>query len=80
MLPFLAGLALGLLPYLRMVLRSQADPVISFFGPLETWDQFWAVVSREVYAGTDDSQFATKADFAHPACPPSCPHSAIFGE
>jgi len=54
-LPFVL---LGLLPYAWMVLRSQMDPMISFYGPIETWDDFWFVVSREGYAGLDNSPSA----------------------
>ena len=55
-LPFLL---VGLLPYVWMVLRSQMDPEISFYGPMESWTDFWFVVSREGYAGLDNSLSAT---------------------
>jgi len=54
-LPFML---LGLLPYVWMVLRSQMDPEISFYGPIESWRDFWFVVSREGYAELDHSPSA----------------------
>lgn len=45
--------ALGLLPYLWMVIRSQMDPVISFYGPIDSLSDFWYMVSREGYMDTD---------------------------
>lgn len=48
-------LLLGLLPYAWMVFRSQMDPVISFYGPIETLREFWFMVSREGYAEQDSN-------------------------
>ena len=48
-------LILGLTPYVWMVLRSQMDPVISFYGPLNTWHEAWFVISRKGYSGVDQS-------------------------
>lgn len=48
--PRLAGLfVLGLLPYFSMVLRSQADPILNFLGPIRTFEKFWYFVSRKGY-------------------------------
>jgi len=55
---FLPGfflLLLGLLPYVWMVIRSQMDPVISFYGPIDSLKEFWFMVSREGYAEQDSS-------------------------
>jgi hypothetical protein len=49
----LLGLGLGLLPYVWLYLRSQADPEISFFGSLDGWSQFTQFVSRSTYSGAD---------------------------
>lgn len=45
----------GLLPYAWMVWRSQADPLISFYGPITSWQEFWFYLSREGYASMDSS-------------------------
>lgn len=49
----LLGLGLGLLPYLWLYLRSQMEPEISFFGPIEGWSEFFQFVSRSTYGGAD---------------------------
>ena len=49
---------LGLLPYAWMIIRSQMNPEISFYGAIESWSDFWFVVSRQGYAGLDDSPSA----------------------
>ncbi len=49
---------MGLLPYAWMVLRSQMDPPISFYGPINTWQEFWSYISREDYANIDSSPSA----------------------
>jgi len=49
----LLGLGLGLLPYLWLYLRSQMEPEISFFGPIEGLDRLLQYVSRNNYAGSD---------------------------
>jgi len=46
-------LLLGLTPYLWLVIRSHMHPVISFYGHIDNWRQFWYMVSREGYAHTD---------------------------
>lgn len=48
-------LILGLTPYAWMVLRSQMDPVISFYGPLHSWQEVWFMISRKGYSGVDHS-------------------------
>jgi hypothetical protein len=58
-LPLLAALAaLGLLPYLWMVIASWGWRPISFHGPLESIAEVWYVISRAGYAGTDWSASA----------------------
>jgi hypothetical protein len=49
-IPFLL---LGLTPYVWLVIRSHMDPVISFYGPIDSWKEFWFMVSRQGYANTD---------------------------
>lgn len=49
----LFGLGLGLLPYLWLYLRSQMEPQISFFGPIEGWSELFQFVSRSTYGGAD---------------------------
>jgi len=59
-------LALGLLPYLWMVLRSQQDVLVSFYGPISTFEDFKFYVGRSGYSGVDDQLgvgFATKLAF-----------------
>ncbi len=41
--------ALGLLPWVYMVLRSNMDPLISFLGPLKTWRQVLYFILRQNY-------------------------------
>lgn len=53
--------AVGLLPYLVMMVRSWSSPV-SYFGPIESFRELWYVVSREVYAGVDVSAAASWID------------------
>ncbi|MEJ2762174.1 MAG: DUF2723 domain-containing protein, partial [Gammaproteobacteria bacterium] len=55
-IPFLL---LGLTPYLWLVIRSHMHPVISFYGHIDNWQQFWFMVSREGYAHTDVEAGAT---------------------
>jgi len=43
-------LLLGLTPYLWMAVRSQMNPEIVFFGPIETVRDFWHYLSRQPYA------------------------------
>lgn len=48
-------LMLGLTPYVWMVARSHMDPVISFYGPLDSLKEIWFVISRQGYAEVDHS-------------------------
>ena len=63
-LPRLAGLgaASAVLPYLWMVWRSQQNPVISFYGPINNLRELWFYVSRQGYAHVDISQSAGWSD------------------
>ncbi len=58
----LLPLLLGLSPYLWMLWRSQADPLISFYGPLLGLEDLQYVVSRRGYAEVDQSESALWAD------------------
>jgi hypothetical protein len=49
----LLGGAIGLLPYVWLYLRSQMDPEISFFGPIEGFSELFQFVSRSTYGGVD---------------------------
>jgi len=49
----LALMMLGVSPYLYLVIRSQMDPLISFYGPIATWDEFVYGVTR---GGVSDSE------------------------
>jgi hypothetical protein len=49
---------LGLLPYLKMVYISQMSPEISFYGPIDSWTDFWFFISREGYSELDQSPSA----------------------
>lgn len=49
---------IGLLPYVWMFVRSQMDPIIGFYGPMSSWEDFWYVISREGYAVTDNDPAA----------------------
>lgn len=57
-----ALVALGLLPYAWMVVRSLAPLPISFAGPLETLPDIWNFVSRRGYADVDHSPSADWLD------------------
>ena len=52
------------LPYVWMVWLSHHGPAISFYGPIETWGEFWFYVSREGYSGVDVSPAAGWGDRA----------------
>lgn len=54
----LPAIAFGLLPYLWMVLRSRADPPISFYGPIRSLGEFFFYVSREGYSQVQSSPTA----------------------
>lgn len=49
---------LGLTPYLWMVWRTQMDPLISFYGPINDWQEFWSFISRKMFAGVEQSPTA----------------------
>lgn len=57
-------LVLGLLPYAWLVLRSWMQPPISFYGPLQSWQEFWYFVSRAGYAEVDAKPSANWLDQA----------------
>jgi hypothetical protein len=62
-LPLLAALfAAGLLPYAWMVYRSWQEPAISYAGPLESWREFWLIVSRATYGEIDERLSASWLD------------------
>ena len=56
-LPRLLGLSLAsaALPYAWMVWLSHQAPLISFYGPIDTWSDFWFFVSREGYSDVSPS-------------------------
>ena len=58
-------LILGLTPYLWMVVRSHMNPVISFYGPLNNWHDFWFMISRRGYAEMDHQVGANYLDKLH---------------
>ena len=57
-----AFVLLGLAPYAWMVFRSNQNPLISFYGPLDSFDRFWFFVSRKGYADADTNLGATALD------------------
>jgi hypothetical protein len=62
-LPQLAALAaIGLAPYAWMVVRSWSWVPISYNGPLESFAEFWHVLSRQGYAHVDQSVSADWLD------------------
>ena len=58
-LPFIA---LGLTPYIWLVYNSQTNPVISFAGSIDSWEEFIKIVSRMGYAKIDASSSAGLTD------------------
>ena len=52
----------GLLPYVWMIIRSNQDPEISFYGPLDNLRMIVFFISREGYANIDHSLSATMTD------------------
>jgi hypothetical protein len=54
----LVAFALGLSPYLWMVLRSRSRPELAFYGALDSWAAFWGYVTRAGYAAADVSPSA----------------------
>ena len=63
-LPGLLGVAFvsAALPYAWMVWLSQQGPVVNFYGPIDTWGEFWFYVSRQGYSGVDVSPSAGWGD------------------
>jgi uncharacterized membrane protein len=61
-LPVLGGIAVGLLPYVYLVIRSQTDPAISFYGPIDSWKDFSFFVLRQGYSAVDRSESAVVMD------------------
>lgn len=58
---------LALSPYAIMWLRSLADPLISFYGPIDNWSLFWFIITRQGYAGVDNAggNWIDKTDYLH---------------
>ncbi len=65
-LPRLLGAAFltACLPYAWMVWLSQQAPTISFYGPIDSWGDFWFYVSRQGYSEVDASPSAGWSDRA----------------
>ena len=65
-LPRLLGAALltAALPYAWLVWLSQQAPAISFYGPIDSWSDFWFYVSRQGYSAVDASPTAGWSDRA----------------
>ena len=63
-LPRLLGVALvsAAVPYAWMVWLSQQAPLVNFYGPIDTWSEFWFYVSRQGYSGVDVSPAAGWGD------------------
>jgi hypothetical protein len=57
-----AGALAAVLPYAWMVLRSQQDPFISFYGALQSAEDVWHFVMRHGYAGVDHEPMAGPGD------------------
>lgn len=58
-LPFIIA---GLLPYAWMVYNSQTNPIISFAGPIDSWQILVKYIARTGYADIDSSSSAGLAD------------------
>ena len=57
-----AALLAAVLPYAWMVWLSQQSPLINFYGPIDSWSDFWIYVSRQGYSGVDVSASAGWSD------------------
>ena len=57
-----AALLTAALPYAWMVWLSQQSPLISFYGSIDSWSDFWFYVSRQGYSGVDVSASAGWSD------------------
>ena len=55
-------LIIGLLPYIWMIVRSNQNPEISFYGPLDSLRMIIFFISREGYANIDNSLSANIID------------------
>jgi hypothetical protein len=55
----------GLLPYAYLAVRSNMNPSISFYGPLDSWDRFLFFVLRSGYADIDTTATAGWEDRLH---------------
>jgi len=56
-----ASFAAGLLPYAWLVLRSRSAPALAFYGAVDSWHDFWFLVSRSGYTWTYDPNSAASA-------------------
>lgn len=54
----IGGVALGLLPYAWMVVRSRTAPELGFYGAINDWGEFWHYVSRAGYAHAESNPAA----------------------
>lgn len=54
----LLAFAVGLSPYLWMVLRSQSHPDLAFYGAIESWSDAWNYFNRRGYLHVDSSPTA----------------------
>lgn len=54
----IGAFALGLLPYLWLVVRSQTAPELGFYGAINGWSEFWHYVSRAGYAHVESNPAA----------------------
>ena len=63
-LPLLLGVSLPcvILPYVWMVWRSHQEPLINFYGSIDTLQEFWHYFSRQGYIHVDTSPSAGWAD------------------
>ena len=55
-------LIMGLLPYVWMVVNSHSNPTISFYGPIQSFSDFFYMVSREGYKTVDTASSADWTD------------------
>ena len=59
-----AALLTAALPYGWMVWLSHQAPVVSFYGAIDTWSDFWFYIGRQGYSGVDVSPSAGWSDRA----------------
>jgi hypothetical protein len=57
-----AALAGAVIPYVWMVWRSNQDPLIGFYGPLQSWHDIYFYISRKGYSSVDASVTAGWTD------------------